>query len=315
MVFADITPADKEAFFLLLDEGSIAAIAAGKSPGGQAAIKNLGSTAGAHLKSRAGFGGPNMFGGSTSASSTATGSPAANQEAGTDESSKSSFSALRGAFANATPMASSMLGGSKKAPPPPPPSVKYQSRPPISVAAEDPQDGEEEEDAPPLRVTPPAAPLRSSPSTAGNISKFAPSGLVSGKHFGGGKLDLTNKNTLMSSTFGGLRNRGPAAPSAPTPTSPTTATPPPPSRSFAPPPIRRVPSSTPSARTPEPEPEPEQEGEWAQALYDYTSDDKADLHFTEGQTVRIIAHTSDDWWTGEVDGKEGLFPSTYVKLM
>ncbi|KAG9010859.1 hypothetical protein FRB94_009561 [Tulasnella sp. JGI-2019a] len=324
-MFADITPADKEAFFLLLDEyfasrGSIAAIAAGKSPGGQAAMKNIGSTAGAHLKARTGFGGPNMFGGSstTNAPAASSSSPAS-QETVADESSKPSFASLRGAFASATPMATSMLGGSKKAPPPPPPSVKYQSRPPITQGVAVPQAEEEEaeeEEPATSKPTPPAAPLRPSPSIGG---KFAPSSLVSGKHFGSGKIDLTSKSTMVSSAFGNLRNRG--APAAPVPTSPTSATPPPPARSFAPPPIRRVPSSAPPVRTPEPEPElepepePEQEGEWAEALYDYTSGDKTDLHFVEGQRIRIVEHTSDDWWTGELDGKEGLFPATYVKIL
>ncbi|KIJ56919.1 hypothetical protein M422DRAFT_40488 [Sphaerobolus stellatus SS14] len=100
-------------------------------------------------------------------------------------------------------------------------------------------------------------------------------------------------------------------------------------RPMPPPPVRKVPASqAPSvmrrfastrARTPTPEPEeteePEAEGEWAEALYDYTSADPNDLPIKVAQRVWITEKTSDDWWTGEVDGKSGLFPAAYVKLL
>ncbi|PFH50335.1 hypothetical protein AMATHDRAFT_61259 [Amanita thiersii Skay4041] len=83
-------------------------------------------------------------------------------------------------------------------------------------------------------------------------------------------------------------------------------------KAAAPPPIRRA------QPEPEPEPQPEEEetqGEWAEALYDYASGEAGDLDIKEGQHVLVTDRTSDDWWTGEVDGKSGLFPASYVKLL
>ncbi|KAG1843474.1 SH3 domain-containing protein [Suillus subalutaceus] len=100
--------------------------------------------------------------------------------------------------------------------------------------------------------------------------------------------------------------------------------------SFGPPPTRRTTSETtavePStARSPPPilprravEPEPEEpQGEWADALYDYSSEDPGDLEIQSGSRVLVTAKSSDDWWTGQIEGqgKEGLFPASYVQLL
>lgn len=66
------------------------------------------------------------------------------------------------------------------------------------------------------------------------------------------------------------------------------------------------------------EPEPEEpQGEWAEVLYDYSSEDPGDLEVQSGSRVLVTAKSSDDWWTGQVEGqgKEGLFPASYVKLL
>jgi hypothetical protein len=105
---------------------------------------------------------------------------------------------------------------------------------------------------------------------------------------------------------------------------------PPKAASFGPPPTRRTMSETsnaePSAaRSPPPtlprraiEPEPEEpQGEWAEVLYDYSSEDPGDLEIQSGSRVFVTAKSSDDWWTGQIEGqgKEGLFPASYVKLL
>ncbi|KIK45300.1 hypothetical protein CY34DRAFT_801805 [Suillus luteus UH-Slu-Lm8-n1] len=106
---------------------------------------------------------------------------------------------------------------------------------------------------------------------------------------------------------------------------------PPKAASFGPPPTRRTTSETsasePSsaARSPPPiiprravEPEPEEpQGEWAEVLYDYSSEDPGDLEVQSGSRVFVTAKSSDDWWTGQIEGrgKEGLFPASYVKLL
>lgn len=50
------------------------------------------------------------------------------------------------------------------------------------------------------------------------------------------------------------------------------------------------------------------------ALYDYVSTTDGDLNFKEGDRIELIqrTETKDDWWTGRLNGKTGLFPGTYV---
>ncbi|KAJ2615561.1 BAR adaptor protein Hob1 [Coemansia sp. RSA 1365] len=51
------------------------------------------------------------------------------------------------------------------------------------------------------------------------------------------------------------------------------------------------------------------------ALYDFSSAEKGDLNFREGQVFKLIKRTPDvdDWWTGEIDGRVGVFPGNYVE--
>jgi len=111
------------------------------------------------------------------------------------------------------------------------------------------------------------------------------------------------------------------------------------SSGLPPPPIRRVSTSTSTststsasasaAHLPEPaeedagaqpesteeEEEEEAGGWWAEALYDYTSQEASDLHLRVGERVLVTEKTSSDWWAGQVDGRSGLFPALYVKLL
>jgi len=300
-MFANISQADKEAFFSLLDEyfatrGGVAAVSAARGPAGQAALSKLGSSAG-HIGSGVSS---RLFGAQTAAATTpASTSATAAENDGIDHSARPSFTALRGAFANAQSAVGARTSYGKAAPPPPP---TRGVAPAASTAADDSE-------------PPPVIPRRTVPSAKG-----PPAGLQSGKHFGSAKVDLTSGSTVMASMFG---RGGPApAPGAKTASPPSVGA----ASSVSslaknlgglpPPPVRRVASSTapPPPPAPEPEPEPEEEaGEWASALYEYTSDDKADLHFAEGARIKIIEKTSDDWWTGELNGKQGLFPASYVE--
>ncbi|KAF8898108.1 hypothetical protein CPB84DRAFT_1815719 [Gymnopilus junonius] len=151
--------------------------------------------------------------------------------------------------------------------------------------------------------------------------KPSASGLVSVKKFGN-SVDTSSTKGFLSS----LHNK-PATP-APVVTPPAFA---PRQNNFAPPPARRAgstnsltsepappaPPPPPVPRfQPQPEPEPEEEaGEWAEALYDYNSGEAGDLRITEGEHVLVLERTSDDWWTGEVNGEKGLFPASYVKIL
>jgi len=53
----------------------------------------------------------------------------------------------------------------------------------------------------------------------------------------------------------------------------------------------------------------------AKALWNYNEDgsDAADLSFAAGDMIEIIEETNPDWWTGKVNGRQALFPSSYVE--
>ncbi|KAJ2804414.1 BAR adaptor protein Hob1 [Coemansia guatemalensis] len=62
-------------------------------------------------------------------------------------------------------------------------------------------------------------------------------------------------------------------------------------------------------------PYPGQGVKQVRALYDYSSSEKGDLNFREGQVFKLVKRTpdTDDWWTGEIDGRIGVFPGNYVE--
>ena len=48
------------------------------------------------------------------------------------------------------------------------------------------------------------------------------------------------------------------------------------------------------------------------AVYDYTSDEAGDLHFSAGQVIRVVKKTS-EWWTGQFGANIGVFPYNFVE--
>lgn len=56
--------------------------------------------------------------------------------------------------------------------------------------------------------------------------------------------------------------------------------------------------------------------EIAEALYDYAAQADGDLSFSAGDRIEVIARTDEenDWWTGKLNGQQGVFPGNYVKL-
>ncbi|KAI0273114.1 hypothetical protein BGY98DRAFT_1090814 [Russula aff. rugulosa BPL654] len=134
--------------------------------------------------------------------------------------------------------------------------------------------------------------------------------LVPQKKFG--DVDVSSAGAMFRSLRGST-----AAKNAPPPTRPSAASNPSVSTSTS--------ASSSAAHVPEPEedtaqPEWTEEeeaetGEWAEALYDYTSQEASDLHLRAGERVLVTEKTSSDWWTGEVGGRSGLFPALYVKLL
>ncbi|KAL1965317.1 hypothetical protein VTN77DRAFT_5919 [Rasamsonia byssochlamydoides] len=55
-------------------------------------------------------------------------------------------------------------------------------------------------------------------------------------------------------------------------------------------------------------------GPTATALYDYEAAEDNEISFPEGAKIINIEFPDEDWWSGEYDGKIGLFPANYVQL-
>ncbi|KAJ7352482.1 SH3 domain-containing protein [Mycena albidolilacea] len=54
----------------------------------------------------------------------------------------------------------------------------------------------------------------------------------------------------------------------------------------------------------------------AKALWDYGDGQSSqDLSFRAGDTIEIIEETNSDWWTGRLNGREGVFPANYVEKL
>jgi len=53
----------------------------------------------------------------------------------------------------------------------------------------------------------------------------------------------------------------------------------------------------------------------AVALYEYTGNDTGELSFREGEIISVTNQNDNDgWWEGELNGKKGWFPATYVQI-
>lgn len=52
-------------------------------------------------------------------------------------------------------------------------------------------------------------------------------------------------------------------------------------------------------------------------MFPYTALNEDELTLVEGQVVTILSKDVEDkgWWKGEVDGKIGVFPDNFVKII
>jgi len=48
------------------------------------------------------------------------------------------------------------------------------------------------------------------------------------------------------------------------------------------------------------------------ALYKYQKQNHDELSFEKGCVINVINKLDADWWTGELNGQTGVFPSNYV---
>ncbi|KAH9486711.1 Protein hob1 [Psilocybe cubensis] len=107
----------------------------------------------------------------------------------------------------------------------------------------------------------------------------------------------------------------------------TKAAPPPPSsfQAAAPPPYTPSSSAGASAaatkRAPppppplKPKPKAAPEVKYVVALYDFTAQADGDLSFNAGDRIELVekAESAEDWWTGRLNGVQGVFPGNYVQ--
>ncbi|QRW00184.1 SH3 domain-containing protein [Ceratobasidium sp. AG-Ba] len=181
-----------------------------------------------------------------------------------------------------------------------------------------------------------SAPDRGSPTGGGLVSRLTMHSYL--QRFG--DVDTSSVKSMFTSSFKGGK---PAPAPVSTPSPPAFSGP---KRNFAPPPVRRLPTSSsaennigdhtesrphrspgedlaPLRRMPSDhalrntaaqDPQPAH-GERAEALYDYTSDDPGDINVRQGDKLIIVERTSDDWWTGEINGQRGLLPASYVRIL
>ena len=49
------------------------------------------------------------------------------------------------------------------------------------------------------------------------------------------------------------------------------------------------------------------------ALYAYTPSNPTELQFLEGDIIKVIGRTYDQWWRGTLRGRVGIFPVNYVE--
>ncbi|KAJ7087261.1 SH3-domain-containing protein [Mycena belliarum] len=154
---------------------------------------------------------------------------------------------------------------------------------------------------------PPTLPRRGTAESPPPPTTSSAANLKSVRKFGS-DVDTTSAKNMFSS----IRTAG-KTPQAPPPITPPAFAPR--KNAYGPPPSRAAAAAaTPPAQEEEAE-EEEAQGEWAEALYDYDSTDAGDLQIRANQNVWVTERTSNDWWTGEFQGKTGLFPASYVKIL
>ncbi len=49
-------------------------------------------------------------------------------------------------------------------------------------------------------------------------------------------------------------------------------------------------------------------------LHDVQAEDADELPFKTGERIQVLEVIDASWWTGRVNGKEGMFPVNYVKV-
>lgn len=145
------------------------------------------------------------------------------------------------------------------------------------------------------------------------VDTFAARMVQAQRQTSGGAPSSLSRATTTSSTA-----------SARTPPSSTfkKAPPPPPSASYAQaPPPYSPPQSEVAATKRAPPPIPrkpmaEPQKTYVIALYDFEAQADGDLSFRAGEKIEIVERTqnTEDWWTGKLNGQQGVFPGMFTCL-
>lgn len=157
-----------------------------------------------------------------------------------------------------------------------------------------------------------------------STSKLVQSGRSAGT---GSSIGRAPSVMTTSSVSSGTTSRG-----MPPPSYIKKAPPPPPSQPSAPPPPYAFSASAPTnnatnngvsaaatKRPPPPppplKPKPKPAPEYVTALYDFDAQADGDLSFKTGDRIEVITKTEsqEDWWTGRLNGMQGVFPGNYVQ--
>ena len=51
------------------------------------------------------------------------------------------------------------------------------------------------------------------------------------------------------------------------------------------------------------------------ARFDYEADEPDDLNFAAGNVIRLVERVNDEWLRGELSGKTGVFPISFVEIL
>lgn len=51
------------------------------------------------------------------------------------------------------------------------------------------------------------------------------------------------------------------------------------------------------------------------ALYDFEAENDEELDFKEGDIIKLLARLDDNWLQGELNGRQGRFPVSYIQIM
>lgn len=53
----------------------------------------------------------------------------------------------------------------------------------------------------------------------------------------------------------------------------------------------------------------------ARALYNFKSQSDIELPLRKGETIKLIRRVDKNWWEGRIGNKQGIFPSSYIKII